>query len=366
MCGERNVSVGQTGITRRMTSFPGSAPSAAQAVALCLALAGPCAAAAAAPSTPKAQTPASESAASHELVLQIQWYPQAQFAGYMIAQDKGLFRKAGLPDVKLLWSKPGDRPLDGVAEGQADFCTGWLSEGIVERAAGKPLVHITQVFQHSSMMLVTRSNSGIATPADMTGKRVGLWGGNCDVPVLAFFAKYQVRPTIIPQSASMVPFLRSAVDVASAMRYNEYHKLLEAGVRPEELRVFALADYGMAFPEDGLYCSQRTRHERPETCAALVAACREGWDYALEHEAETLEVVMRQCQQANVRTNRNHQQWMLRSVATAIRGRPGDRPAPWGSLSREVYQGVGKALVDQRLIRQTPAFDEFHRPPERQ
>ena len=41
------------------------------------------------------------------------------------------------------------------------------------------------------------------------------------------------------------------------MWYNEYHLILNAGVNPEELTTFPMADYGMNFPEDGIYCLER-------------------------------------------------------------------------------------------------------------
>lgn len=298
------------------------------------------------------------------VVIQLHWYPQAQFAGYMMAQDKGFFRKAGV-DVRLTWTAAGERPFDRLVGGHSTFCTGWLSDAMRDREAGKPLVNVAQVFQHSSTMLVAWKQSGMVAPQDLSGKRVGLWGGNNDVQATAFFRKYHVQPTIVPQSASMVPFLRHAVDVASAMHYNEYHTLIEAGVSPDELRVFLFAEYGLAFPEDGLYCTEATRRDRPQMCAKIVAACREGWDYALDHEAETLDVVIKYCREANVRTNRSHQQWMLRSVARAIRGQSGTASAPWGSLPREVYQGVAEMLSDQQLLHATPAFDQFYQPPAR-
>jgi NitT/TauT family transport system substrate-binding protein len=297
-------------------------------------------------------------------VIQLHWYPQAQFAGYMVAQDKGFFRKVGLK-VRLSWTAAGERAFEQLVEGRCDFCTGWLSDAMRDRDAGKPLVNIAQVFQQSSAMLVAWSRSGIKVPQDMTGKRVGLWGGNNDVQALAFFQKYHVQPTIVPKSASMVPFLRGAVNVASAMHYNEYNKLIEAGVAPDDLRVFSFAEYGLAFPEDGLYCTAATRQSRAGLCAKVVAACREGWDYALDHEVETLDTVMKYCREANVRTNRNHQRWMLRSIALAIRGRPGTAPAPFGSLAPDVYQSVARKLLDQQFLRATPDFDQFYQPPAR-
>ena len=297
------------------------------------------------------------------IIFQMHWRPQAQFAGYLMAREKRFFEQEGVKGLQIRWSVAGDRPFEQLVAGQSDFCVGWLADALVEKDQGKPLVHLAQVFQQSSLMLVTWRRSGIDTPRDFTGKLVGLWGGNFDVQAMALFRKYDVRPVLVPQSTSMVPFLRGAVEIASAMHYNEYHKLIEAGVRPEELRTFRLADYGVMFPEDGIYCTEQTRQERAELCAAVVRACRRGWDYALDHEAQTLDVVMRSCRLANARTNRNHQRWMLRSIHDAIRSGPEQKPVPWGLLSEEAYAKLTRLLIDQGLISRSPAFRDFHQPP---
>ncbi len=296
--------------------------------------------------------------AAEPIRLQLQWQPQAQFAGYMVAKDRGFFAKAGLEDVQIQWATDGSRTLERLASGKTDFCTSWLSDGIVERADGKPVVLISQIILHSSMALVVRADSGIKKPADITGHRVGLWGGPFDIPPTALFKKLAVRPIAVPQSGSMVPFLRGAVDVASAMQYNEYHELLEAGMRPKELRVFLLADHGIDFPEDGLYCTQTTRRDRPKICAAMVRAIDRGWAYALLHEDETLDLVMKHCREANVKTNRNHQRWMLRAMGRII-----ETGRKRVELSEKTYDSVTGILLGEELIPKIPAFDEFYQPP---
>lgn len=296
------------------------------------------------------------------VVFKLHWYPQAQFAGYLLAREKGFFQQAGAGDVEIRWSTAGERSLDMLTDQRAAFCTGWLCDALVRRAGGEAIVHLSQVTQKSAMLLVTRRAAGIDAPADMNGQRVGLWGGDFDVLPRAFFRKFNVQPEIVPQSSSMVPFLRGAVSIASAMHYNEYHKLLEAGLRPEELRVFQLADYGLDFPEDGVYCHEQLWREQPDRCLALVRAIQQGWDYALEHEAEALEVVMEYCRRAEVRTSRNHQQWMLRSMAGLIRSPADGSAAAWGELSPSVYQAVGQELLRQGLVDAVPPWAEFHRP----
>jgi NitT/TauT family transport system substrate-binding protein len=300
------------------------------------------------------------------VVLKLHWYPQAQFVGYLVAQENRYFRAAGLGDVEIRWSTAGERCLDTLTKQESTFCTGWVCDALVRRARGAPIVHLAQITQKSAMLLVARRTSGISAPADMNGKRVGLWGGDFDVLPRAFFRKYQVEPEIVPQSNSMVPFLRGAVSVASAMHYNEYHKLLEAGLRPEELVVFTLANHGLDFPEDSLYCRQQYWSDHARECAALVRAVQQGWDYALEHEAEALDVVMAYCRRARIRTSRNHQQWMLRSMAGLIRNRPDGTTAPWGELSEGMYQAVGRELLKQGLLDTVPPLKEFHRPAQTQ
>lgn len=302
-------------------------------------------------------------AASKPVVFQMHWCAQAQFAGPMMAVEKGFFAKEGLKDLKLEWTAPGERPFERLAQGKSDFCSGWLADALVAKAQGLPLVNLAQVLQQSSLILVAWRRSGIDDPRDFTGRRVGLWGGNFDVPATALFRKYDARPVVVPQSTSIVPFLRGAVHVASAMHYNEYHKLLEAGLRPEDLRIFRFADHGLVFPEDGIYCTDRTRRDNPDRCAALVRACRQGWEYALANEAETLDAVMRHCQAGSVRTNRNHQRWMLRSIRDAMRFGPQQDALPWGTLSEKAYAEVGRLLVEQKLIAKVPAFADFHQPP---
>jgi NitT/TauT family transport system substrate-binding protein len=299
---------------------------------------------------------------SGQIVLQMHWQPQAQFAGCMMAQEKGFFTQAGLTNVVLEWAGAAESPLDRLAAGETDFCTGWLSQAIRKRVDGANIVEIAQIMQKSAMMLVARADSGIAEPKDMTGKRVGLWGGDFDVQPKAFFARYGIRPVVVEQSTSMVPFLRGAVAVASAMQYNEYHKLMEAGLRQDELKVFAFSDCGIDFPEDGVYCTQATRDRRPEVCVALVSAIIRGWAEAFSDESRTLDVVMRYCAASHVDTNRNHQQWMLRSMRPLIEHRVGKRPADWGRLTNGEYAKVTRILIDQGLIREAPGFEAFYRP----
>ena len=287
-----------------------------------------------------------------------QWQPQAQFAGYYIAYEKGFYRERGL-DVEVLRGGPEWPPSEMLKQGRADFGTLLLSAGIVCRARGLKLVNVCQLAQHSALMLVAKKSSGITKPGDINGKRVGVWGEDFKGQIDAFLRKFHLKVQTVPQGTTLNLFLRGGVEVASAMWYNEYHLLLNTGLNPEELTTFAMADYGFDFPEDGIYCLEQTIKDRPQVCRAFVQASIAGWQYAFAHPEEALDIVMKYVDAAHVPTDRVHQEWMLEHLRTMI---PAPGPGrPVGGLNREDYYRTAAALKMDGTIKAIPNFSQFYR-----
>lgn len=286
------------------------------------------------------------------------WVPQAQFAGYYMAHEKGLYQKHGI-ELTLIDGGPGRSPADYLREGKVDFAALWLTTALQRRDEGLPLVHIAQVVQQSSMLLVARKDSGIHTLGDLDGRKVSLWGGDFDIPPRSVFDQHQVRVKPIRQSATVSLFLRGAVAATSAMSYNEYHTLLNAGLNPDELTVFALKDHGANYPEDGLYTLKQTIERDPELVEAFARASMEGWDYAFEHPDETVEVVLRRMKEAGQPANRLHQKWMLARMKDLVRTTaPGVQA---GRLAPGDYQVVTDELLRRGLLRKPIPYDQFVR-----
>ena len=285
-----------------------------------------------------------------------QWQPQAQFAGYYMAYEKGFYRQHGL-DVRILRGGPDRPPSEMLAQGTADFGTMLLTTGITRRAQGVKLVNIAQLGQRSALMLVAKKAGGINTPQDIHGKKVGLWGEDFQGQPRAFFRKYNLKVTMIPQAATLNLFLRGGVEVASAMWYNEYHTILNAGLNPEELTNFFMADHGLNFPGDGIYCLESTVKTHPERCRRFVQASIEGWHYAFAHPEEALNIVMTYVDAANVATDRVHQKWMLERMQDIIQ--PAGTNLPMGTLQAQAYEQVVQEMQKDGLIQKIPPFAEF-------
>ena len=284
------------------------------------------------------------------------WSPQAQFAGYYVALDKGIYIRHGI-DLKILKAGPGHSPAQSLKDGTADFAVLWLTTALQHRSAGTKLVNLAQIIQRSSMMLISRKSSGIRTVNDMNGKKVGMWGGDLSIPPRALFAKYGVKVREVPQSHTINLFLRGGIDVTSAMLYNEYHTILNTGLDPGELSVISLHEHGMNFPEDGIYTLEKNLRKDPALTKAFVAASLEGWRYSFEHPDEALDIVIRYMREAQVPANRTHQKWMLdRMRDLTMPGTPQDTP---GLLKVQDYKAVGSALLKGGLIPYFPDYTLF-------
>ena len=287
-----------------------------------------------------------------------QWVPQAQFAGYYVAKERGIYEKQGI-DLTIIPGGPERQPSDLLKDRKADFATMWLSSGIQMRAEGTNVVNIAQMMQRSALMLVAKKSSGIKTPRDMNGKKVGLWGPIFQIQPRAFFKKYNLEVKVVRQSYSVNLFLRDGVDVASAMWYNEYHTILNSGLNPDELVTFFFHEHGQNFPEDGIYTLQDTFNRDPQLCKAFVKASLEGWRYAFTHPDLALDIVMENLKREHIPATRVHQKWMLERMKDLM-------PALGshiltGTLQPEDYQKVAQALKENGLIREFPEFTSFYR-----
>ncbi len=284
------------------------------------------------------------------------WSPQAQFAGYYVALEKGMYARHGI-DLKILKAGPGHSPAQSLKDGTADFALLWLTTALRQRSEGTDVINLAQMVQRSSMMLIARKSSGIRTVADMNGKKVGLWADDLSLPPRVMFSKQGIKVHEIPQSNTVNLFLRGGIDVISAMWYNEYHTILISGVDKEDLNVISLHEQGLHFPEDGIYALETTLRKDPALAKAFVAASLEGWRYAFDHPDEALDIIIKQIRKEQLPANRSHQKWMLERMRDLMM--PGSAQGITGLLKQQDYDSVGRIMRHNGLIKAYPDYSTF-------
>lgn len=287
------------------------------------------------------------------------WVPQAQFAGYFVAKDMGIYEKYGI-DLTILTGGPRISSSVLLNEGKVDFALMWLSNAIQLKANGAKIVNVAQIVNRSALMLISKKSSGISKPEDMNGKKVGIWGGDFQIQPMAFFKKYNLDVKPIMQGNSINLFFFDGIDVTSAMWYNEYHTILNSGFNQDELNTFFFADYGLNFPEEGIYCSEDFLKNNPELCRDFVSATFEGWKYAFDNPEEAIRIVVKYIKDANLAVNKTHQIWMLDRMKDLIF--PTKKMNGFEKLPEEGYMLVAGKLLESGLIKKVPAFDSLYKP----
>ncbi len=125
--------------------------------------------------------------------LQLQWFIQAQFAGFFAAQDKGFYADQCL-DVTIVEGGVDIVPQQQLADGAVDFAMAWVPKALASREAGANIVNIAQVFQRSGTLQVSFKDAGITSAADFAGKTIGNWGFGNEYEIFAALAKEEPRP----------------------------------------------------------------------------------------------------------------------------------------------------------------------------
>jgi NitT/TauT family transport system substrate-binding protein len=285
----------------------------------------------------------------------LQWLPQAQFAGYYVAKDKGFYAEEGI-DLDIQPGGPDILASDRLEDGGADFATLFLTTGL-QRRESLPLVNIGQIVQHSALMLIAQKSSGIRDFRDLDGKKVGLWANEFQIQARALFRRLDIDVTVVPQTSSLDLFMRGGVAACSAMWYNEYHTLLTYGLDEDDLQPLFFNDAGLNFPEDGIYCLEKTVRERPALCKKLVRATLKGWRYAFAHKDEALDIVLRHMEAAKVPASRAHQLWMLDRMEDVTMA----EDSAMGVLHREDYERVARALSETGFMDAAPPYEDFYK-----
>ena len=238
--------------------------------------------------------------AEDKLTLQLKWVTQGQFAGYYVAKDKGFYKEAGL-DVTIKPGGPDIAPPQIIAGGGADVIIEWMPAALAAREKGVPLVNIAQPFKRSGMMLTCRKETGIASPADLKGKTLGVWFYGNEYPFMAWMSKLGYKTDgsadgvkVIKQGFNVDPILQKQAACISTMTYNEYWQVIDAGIKADELVTFKYADQGVATMEDGLYTTEAKLADPKmvEKLAKFVKASMKGWEWAAANPEAAAKIVL--------------------------------------------------------------------------
>lgn len=291
---------------------------------------------------------------AQKIVFTPQWLPQAQFAGYYVAYEKGFYRQAGLY-VEIQHPSASYSAFNRLLDGTSNIITQQLVQAMIAIDRGIPLVHVLQTSRQNALLVVSHDDDFRAIE-DLRGKKVGIWKVGFGDLLRMMNVEKDMNLQWVPYLDRMDLFVSGAVDAILTMSYNEYLQVKVAGYENKPfIRFCDIEEYN--FPEDGLYAAAEFYKKYPDDVEDFAAASRRGWEYAREHPEEALDIVMKWMEKENVYTSRIHQQWMLEDILRLQCDKETDKPS--FVLEPEKVERLSDLLLKYGRIYAPVSFDRM-------
>jgi NitT/TauT family transport system substrate-binding protein len=300
-----------------------------------------------------------------EVRLQLQWLPQAQFAGYFAAVEQGYYEANGIA-VTIVPGGPDVVPQEaGSAAGGPEFTISWVPKVLRAREASpaSDLVDIAQVFGRSGTVTMAWREAEITSPADLRDRKVGLWESGDELEVTAGLAGAGLEPGTDYEAVigppDVRPFLAGRVDVAQALIYNEYAQVLEATnpesgklYQPTDLDVINWTDEGTAMLQDAVFARAAWLAEPGNEAIAVrfLRASFQGWIYCRTNPGDCVQYAV-----DAGGAGAGHQAWMMNEVNGLV------WPAPLGIgvMDPASWQHTVAVSLEAGIIAATPPADAY-------
>ncbi|MET0268412.1 MAG: EAL domain-containing protein [Duganella sp.] len=245
--------------------------------------------------------------ALEKVTLQLKHFHQFQFAGYYAALEQGFYREAGL-DVRIIEAPDSSQAERDVVSGKAEYGVG-SSSLLLARLSGRPVVVLGVIFQHSAYALAMPQGDPQGGLRRLAGKRVMLGTmasgmGNAD-ELIAYLAREGLPASSFERLApSYDPhdLIDGKVDAMAVYTTNEPDTFDRAGFAYD---LYTPRTLGIDFYGDNLFTSERELASHPERVRAFRAASLRGWQWAMSHPEQMVDLIL------NKYTRRNDRQHLL-------------------------------------------------------
>ena len=215
--------------------------------------------------------------ALQRLGFQAAWINDAEFMGYFIAIDNGLYAAEGL-EVEYFPGGPDVIPESSLLSGKADIALTTPDTTIKAiTAEGAPFKIIGAQFQKNPIGVVTLKGNGIATPKDLVGRTLAVPPVNT-LSVEAMLKLNDIEPSqvnIVPYQYDPTPLIQGEVDATIDFAVNVPYSIEQAGGDPSW---FLLYDAGFTIYNDTVVVTEKTLQDKRDQLVRFLRASRIGWD----------------------------------------------------------------------------------------
>lgn len=222
--------------------------------------------------------------------LPMGYIPTVQYAPLYVAEEKGYFSEAGF-EVEF----DHRRETDGLvlaAAGEVPFAVVSGEQVLLARAQDLPVVYVAAWFQDFPVAVAAKTESGIETPEDLKGKRIGIPGlyGASYIGFRALLYAAGIEETdVILDSIEYTQVEMLATNQNEAVVVYVTNEPVQLRALGYEVNVIRVADY-VHLAANGIITNETMIAEKPEAVRRFVKAILLGLEYTIEHPDEAYEI----------------------------------------------------------------------------
>lgn len=211
------------------------------------------------------------------------WRVEASGAGFLLAQQRGYYKDAGL-DVVIDTGNGSASAISLVAGGAYDAASADISSMIEFNTnnPGSKLNAVAIQYDLNPNSVIVRKDGPIAKPGDLAGKTILGQPFNASRKLFPVFAKAQgfdpsaVKWENVDPAMGDTRFAKGDFDAAAYFYFTGLLNLKARGIMPDQLRVFRFSDFGMKSYGNGIVASAAAM-QNADTMRAFVKATTRGW-----------------------------------------------------------------------------------------
>lgn len=223
------------------------------------------------------------------VTVQLDWKPTAQFAGLLVARERGWYREAGM-DLTLR-AIPRD---EGVVSNVVHHprWIGSIESGVLlkERSSGSPVKAIGTMLQGTPICLISLKSAGVHRIKDLVGKRIGVHADGREA------VKYVLHRAGIDAGHidvevvghDLTPLLSGRYAAVQGYSIDEGVALRQAG---HDIDILHLHDIGYAAYGQVYFTSESFLRSDAPLLRRFLEVSRRGWEAAIRDPDFVAEIV---------------------------------------------------------------------------
>jgi NitT/TauT family transport system substrate-binding protein len=292
-----------------------------------------------------------------EITVQLSWFPTVEFAGFYVADHLGYYADENLA-VNLVPGGPEANPVEEVLSGEAQFGLASGDMLVRLRDEGENLVCVSSIFRHNPLVVMSLADSGIKTPQDLIGKKVGVISEQLDTTWDRQFLAMLNNAGVDPDEMTLLPIedyhganelTSGRLDAASG--FFSTNEPVQARRDDHDLSLIFYSDYGVPVYVNPIFTTDAMVAEDPELVERFVRATLRGYEYAISNPEEAADITLEYDDSLDIGLQTATMKAQIPIIDT------GDAPLGWmDELTWRVTQDI---LLSQDVIESPMSVSNF-------